>query len=134
MAKGKNIGCMTMAYPKPETVTLGGRSIMPIVQKLGLGIADLTKGVAKLSLSLSEKRDEVVVRTAESMQTKCVSTPLPNTPNFKSKKKTSKVALPDWLLNWQNDSKSTMPTRPNPPKRQNSNTKANPKTKMYKWT
>ena len=95
MARGKNTGFMTMAIPKPETVTLDVRSILPMVQKLGLGIADLTKCVAKMGLNLSELQEEVVVRTPESMLNKCVSTPLPKTPNFKSKKKTSKVALPD---------------------------------------
>ena len=54
MARGKNTEFMTMAIPKPETVTLDVRSILPMVQKLGLGIADLTKCVAKMGLNLSE--------------------------------------------------------------------------------
>ena len=54
MARGKNTGFITMAIPKPETVTLDVRSILPMVQKLGLGIADLTKCLAKMGLNLSE--------------------------------------------------------------------------------
>ena len=65
--------------PDPETVIPGAGSIMPIVQKLGPGIADLTKGLAKLSLNLSVKSNDVVDQTVESMQTKCVSDPLPKT-------------------------------------------------------
>ena len=53
--------------PDPEIVIIEPRSIMPIVQKMGLGIADLTKGVAKLSLNLIVKSNDVVVQTVESM-------------------------------------------------------------------
>ena len=67
IAEGKNTGCMIMQ--NTEIVIPRAGSIMPIVQKLGLCIADLTKGVSTKS--------NVVVQTVESMKTKCLSTPLP---------------------------------------------------------
>jgi hypothetical protein len=108
-----NSKCVAMEIPNPETGPPKVRSILPMAQKLGLGIADLTKGVSKMGLNLSKLQD-VVVRTPESMLTKCVRAPLPEKPNFKSKKIISKVAIPNWLLNWQKRSEID-PTHPDKP-------------------
>ena len=71
---------------------------MPIVQKLGLGIADLTNCVAKLSLNLSLKSN-VVVRTVESMNTNFLNTPSQKKLTLNLRFSLSNVAFPDWPLN-----------------------------------
>ena len=54
----------------------GGGSIVPIIQKLGLGISDLTLGVARnKNLNLNAKNVNAIVRTVESMQNKNENAP-----------------------------------------------------------
>ena len=87
----------------PDFVKPGVGSILPIVEKLGLGMSDLTKGVAKSGkLSMQMDSENVILRTADSMRmTSAPPPPQPKTPAFKSKTKPSKISLPDWLGKWQ---------------------------------
>ena len=83
---------------------VGGRgSIMPIIQKLGFDIADLTQSVAKKRLL----NENVIVKNVESMK-KNVPPTSPKTPSFKAKNKHPRTPLPDWLVKWQNKAKENL--------------------------
>ena len=74
---------MNECNPKSDVGTARTGTVMTLANKLGLGIADLTQGVAtnsKTKMKLNE--DEMIVRTANSMQNKCVSAS-PKTPKMK---------------------------------------------------
>ena len=81
-------------------------SIMPIIQKLGLGIGDLSLGVAK-----NVEEMNVIMTGVKSTTKKRENDPPPpqKTPNFKAKKKPNKIPLPDWLVKWQSKTKTTTP-------------------------
>ena len=72
---------------------------------LGPEVASLTQGLAT-QLRLGLDKNEVVVTKLSNMNGMIWS---PKATNFKSKKKISKVALPDWLIKWQEQKRRVPP-------------------------
>ena len=84
--------------------------------ELRLGTDDLAKGLATCSMNGLDMNG-VILRNVSSMKSSCGS---PKTPTFKhskssksTKKKISKITLPDWLIKWQAISKELPPINKN---------------------